>query len=123
MNIIISNIGISNISSKESLKAIVQEYARVSDAIQYKFSKNINITKHFKVWWNKKCNKKLIKYRSSKMTKNWKNFKEVIKKTKYIFFNNRIQEIVSKNKRHWGLMNWIKRQKMPAIEALQYINK
>jgi len=29
----ISNIGISNISSKESLEAIVQEYVGVSDAI------------------------------------------------------------------------------------------
>jgi len=31
-------------------------------------------------------------------------FKVTIKKTKYIFFNEKIQEIVTKNKRPWDLI-------------------
>ncbi len=31
-------------------------------------------------------------------------FKVTIKKTKYIFFNKKIQEIVTKNKRPWDLI-------------------
>ena len=38
----------SNISSNESLEGIVQEYTSISDSIWYKFSKNVNITKHSK---------------------------------------------------------------------------
>ena len=98
----ISNIDTSNIPNKESLETIIQKYTRISD---YKFSKNINITKYSKTWWNKECSEKLTKYRLSKTIEDWKNFKKVIKKTKYIFFNNKIQEITLKNKRSWDLMN------------------
>ena len=43
-------------------------------------------------------NVKLNRYWLSKIIKNWKNFR-VIKKTKCIFFNKKIQEITSKNKK------------------------
>ena len=46
---IIRNTDTSNILSKESLETIIQEYTRISNSIWYKFSKNINITKHSKV--------------------------------------------------------------------------
>ena len=46
----ISNIDTSDISSKESLGVIIQEYIRISGVIWYKFSKNVNITKCSKVW-------------------------------------------------------------------------
>ena len=52
------------------------------------------------------------------MIKDQKIFKEVIKKTKYLFFNNKIQEIPLKNKRLQDLINWIKKQKLSAIEVL-----
>ena len=83
----ISNINTSNIPNKESLETIIQKYTRISD---YKFSKNINITKYSKAWWNEECSEKITKYRLSKTIENWKNFKKVIKKTKYIFFNDKI---------------------------------
>jgi len=79
------------------LELAVQEFANKSDIIWYKFSKCINITKHSKTWWNEDCQTKLVKYRLSKQIENWKAFRDTVKKTKQLFFNDKIQEIVSKN--------------------------
>ena len=59
---ILENIDITDISSKESLENIVQGYARISNSTWYKLSKNINITEHSKVQWNKECSIKLNTY-------------------------------------------------------------
>jgi len=48
---------------------------------------------------------KLVKYRSSKKVEDWKAFKETIKKMKRLFFDDKIQEIVSKNQKLWNLIN------------------
>ena len=84
---------------------MVQEFARISDYIQLKFLKQAKITKQSKDWWNKECQAKLLNYRSSKQVKYQKTFKCVVKKTKQSFFDNKIQEIASKNYRLWNLMN------------------
>jgi len=45
----IRNIDTTDISNKELLKEIIQEYARISDSIWYKFSKmstSLNVPKH-----------------------------------------------------------------------------
>jgi len=67
---IIRNINTSNISSKGLLKEVVQEYTRTSNSIWYKFSKNVNITKCSKAWWNEECNTNLNRYQFSKTIKN-----------------------------------------------------
>ena len=95
----IENINISSIPDKKSLETIVQDYVRISESIWYKFSWCVNNNKCSKVWWNKKCWDKLTRYRSFKTLEDWKVFKEVIKKTKHLFFNNKIQEITLKNRR------------------------
>jgi len=104
--------------NKDSLKTIVQEYTRLSETIWLKHSHSVNITKCSKEWWNKECWDSLTDYRSSKTIKDWRTFKGVVKKTKYLFFNNKIQEIASKNHWPWDLMNWVKKFKLPAMEAL-----
>jgi len=101
--------------NKESLKLAVQEFANKSDIIWYKHLKYVNITKHSKAWWNEDCQVKLAKYR---ILDNWKMFKSTVKKTKYLFFDDKIKEIASKNRRPWELINWVKKQKLLAIEAL-----
>ena len=40
--------------------------------------------------------------------------------TKRVFFDNRIQEIASTNKRPCNLMNYVKKQKLPATEAIKF---
>ena len=52
------------------------------------------------------------------MIEGWKIFKGVVKKIKHLFFNNKIQEIILKNKRPWDFMNWVKKIKIPIIETL-----
>jgi len=41
----ISNIDTSHLTSKDSLKTVVQEYARLSESIWFKHLCNVNITK------------------------------------------------------------------------------
>jgi len=53
------------------------------------------------------------------MIEDWKIFKQVIKKIKYIFFDNKIQEIALKNCRLWNLISWVK-NKLPEIKVLQF---
>jgi len=106
---VIGNISTSSIPDKESLETIVQKYTRIFKFIWYKFSQYVNITKYSKVWWNEKYHDKLTRYRSFKIIEDQKIFKGVIKETKHLFFDNKIQEITSKNKRSWDLMNWVKK--------------
>ena len=90
----VKRLNIKHISSKETLEWTVQEFA---DKIWFKYLKIVNNTKHSKSWWNKKYQRELERYRISKQVKNWKNFKSIVKKTKHVFFNTKIQEIAAKN--------------------------
>jgi len=88
-----------DISSKESLENIVQEYSRILHSTWYKFSKNVNITKHSKAWWNEECSIKLNTYCFFKSLEDWKKLKRFIKKTKCTLFDVKVQEIMLESKR------------------------
>ena len=78
----------------------------------------MNITKCSKVWWTKECRFYLNTYCSSKLLEDWKKFKGIIRKTKYTFFDKKIQEITLKNKRPWDLINWVKKCKISVTDVL-----
>jgi len=59
-------------------------------------------------------------YRNLRLLNDWKNFKRTVKPSKHEFFNSKIQEISNKRKSPWVLMNWVKKIKLPAIEAIKY---
>ena len=53
----IKSLNMEHISSKESLEQVVPEFAYNTDKIWFK---------HSKLWWNKKCQREIEKYRASR---------------------------------------------------------
>ena len=64
-------------------------------------------------------NRDLAKYYISRRRTDWIKYKKSVKKTKRIFFDNKIQEIVLTNKKLWDLMNWVKKWKLLVTEAIK----
>ena len=116
----IRDINISNLPNVNSLKNAVQSLACTMERIWEKNSKIVNITKYFKSWWDENCNKDLEKYRLTKHIKDWKQFKKTVKCTKYIFFDQNIQEIANKKHGPWELMSWVNKYKLTAVKAIKY---
>ena len=58
----IKSMNMSSIQSIEALKNIIQMLSINIDNTWYKYSKNVNITKHLKLWWNKDYHKDLNMY-------------------------------------------------------------
>jgi len=119
----IKNINTKSILNVKALEAIVQSFTSNIDRIWFKHSKIMNITKYSKAWWNHDCHRNLNAYKQSKWVEDWKNFQRTVKKTKYIFFDGKIEEIANKKCRLWELINWVKMSNLLAIKAIQFNGK
>ena len=110
----------TNINDIANLERVVKQLGSIINQAWTNNTKKSRISKHFKQWWTEECSRSLKNYRSSRSLENWKIFKKITKDTKRTFFDDRIQEISNKSHSPWELMNWIKRRKLPAIEAINY---
>ena len=115
-----NSLDTSNINSVECLNQIVDQLGSIIEQMWSKSAKRSKLSKHSKQWWTNSCSLVLNNYRTSRNRDTWKAFKSTVKKAKRIFFDNKIQEIANKSRGPWELMNWVKKRKLPATEAIKY---
>ena len=84
---LIHTIDTSDIHDENSLENVIQTIAWSADSFWNHYSRTINITKHSKSWWNASCSNTFERYRNMKKIKDWKAFRNTIKKTKHNFFD------------------------------------
>ena len=107
----------------ESLEQVINLLAASIEQAWNTNARRVRITKHSKIWWNEDCRRSLNIYRELRCLDDWKLFKKIIKTTKRVFFNTKIQKVTNKSCRFWKLMNWVNKYKLPAIEAIKYNNQ
>jgi len=113
-------IDFSNISDIPELEGKVSQLGTTLVEAWNKYAKVKNIVNRSKEWWNQECSSTLEDYRRTRDPQNWKAFKKATKKAKQTFFDERITEIATTNKRPWDLMGWIKKRKLPTTEAIKF---
>ena len=118
-----ANLPDYTLSAVNELEDFTNKISSIFDEVWVCFSKEIRVTKRSKEWWNHNCTNFLKAYRTSDQLEDWKAFKCTIKSTKQTFFEEKIQEIASSNKRPWNLMNWIKHKNLPTAEAISFNNQ
>ena len=101
----IRNINMSNLLDVSSLDKAINKFTNVIEDTWEKNAKVINIIKHSKSWWNANCSRDLERYRFLKSLENWKIFYRIIKNTKQLFFDLKIQKIANKKWGHWCCSN------------------
>ena len=116
----LSKLDSSNIESIDKLDQIVTHLSVIVEQMWVKNAKKSRYSKHSKQWWSDSCRSTLNTYRSERSCENWKAFKLAVKKAKQTFFDDKIHEITNKSQGPWELMSWVKKRKLPAIEAIKY---
>ena len=120
---IISNMSILNtlnINNVDNLINVVNRLGSIVELMWLKNSKRSKITKHSKQWWLQSCHSAINKYRETRSRDDWKSFKAMVKETKCSFFDNKICEIANSKRGPWELMNWVKKRRLPATEAIKF---
>ena len=120
---IFRNLNTSNILDSTSLDKLINDLAQENEHTWGKHLKIVKIIKHSKSLWNNKCSCNLEIYRMTRSLDDWKAFQRMVKSTKRTFFDLKIQEIANKKQDPWKLMNWVNKQKLPAIETIKYNNQ
>ena len=110
----------SNIDSVDNLISVVNQLGSIVEHMWTKNSKRTKITKHLKQWWLESCRSAISKYRDTRSQEDWKSFKKIVKETKRSFFDSKICEIANSRRGPWDLMNWIKKRRLPATEAIKF---
>jgi len=104
----------------ENLNLVVNCLGSIIEQMWFKNAKRTKISKHSKQWWSQSCSLAINKYRASRSRENWKTFKSTVKETKCSFFDNKIHEIANSRYGPWELMNWVKKRRLPATEAIKF---
>src|SRR5215510_3842487 len=107
-------------SSPDQIEAAAQAVADVCASVWDQYSEESKIGSRSKSWWNQACADSLAAYRESRTHYRKLEFKREVREAKCKFFEGRINEIASSNKRPWDLMDWVKQRELPPSESLEY---
>jgi len=66
------------------------------------------------------CTESLNRYCNTGDIEHWQEIKSNTRIAKKEFFDNKIYEIASSNKRPWDLINWVKKKNLLTIESILY---
>ncbi|KAJ2923473.1 hypothetical protein H1R20_g13621, partial [Candolleomyces eurysporus] len=104
-----------------------EEVERMTSAIADAFSTAWNkhsteytVGPNSREYWNDDCTRALEEYRREMSAENHKAFRSAVKAAKREFFDKRIGEVATTNKRPWDLMEWVKERRNPPCEAIQF---
>jgi len=117
---VIKDIDVSDLSDSNKLEDTTNSLASSLENAWRMNSKQVNIMRHCKSWWNEECSLALSNYRSTRSLDNWKIFKSKVKLSKQSFFDLKIQKIANKKRGPWELMNWVNKRKLPTIKAIKH---
>ena len=92
-------LNFSGLDSTASLDLLAQAILQVFSRAWEANARNITVTSQSKEWWNDECKRTLEMYRRTRAREDWHAFRSSTRRAKRSFFDNRIAEIASTNKR------------------------
>jgi len=98
-------LNFSRLDSVDDLDLLSTTVSRVISNAWDANARNITVTTRSKEWWNDECRDALATYRRTGAREDWRLFCFTTRFAKRSFFDNRIAEIASTNKRPWDLMS------------------
>jgi hypothetical protein len=97
------------------------------DAISLAFSKawsdhakEAHIGKCSNGWWNEECSDAIAIYRESRLPEDWSQYRRIMRNTKRDYFEARVHEIASTERRPWDLTAWTRKRTLPSHEAISF---
>jgi len=116
----VRNINTSELKNQLDIQRCAANLEKIFKNAWSTHSTTKRITKHSKEWWNKQYTDCINKYHETGDINSWKSFKSAVRSAKRAFFDQKIQEIATSNKRPWDLMNWVRKKNLPAIKTIYH---
>ena len=98
-------LNFSRLDSVDDLDLLSTAVFRVISNAWDANARSITVTTRSKEWWNDECRGALAAYRHTEAREDWCLFRSTTRSAKRSFFDDRIAEIASTNKRPWNLMS------------------
>jgi len=92
-------LNFSRLDSVDDLDLLSTAVSRVISNAWEANARNITVTTRSKEWWNDECRNALAAYQRTGAREDWRLFHSTTRSAKRSFFDDRIAEIASTNKR------------------------
>ena len=108
--------GVTPLEVDEVVNAISGAFAEAWNA----HAVESRLCKRSKGWWTMDCSDALRLYRTTRDREDWKAYRRVMRGAKRAYFEEKIHEVASTNRRPWDLTAWVRNRNLPTFEAISY---